>query len=105
MRLDAGVLRGLMAGQEREDEKLPGPERLIFPKTAFHSQLPKGMPLLVRVQSNQFHIEGVGAVRHCHRAGTKYIVGLEFTERFALAATGWRGRGANPHFAIREMIS
>lgn len=43
-------------------------------------QLPEEvMPLLVRFQSDQFHVEGVGAVRHCRRAGSKYVIGLEFT--------------------------
>jgi hypothetical protein len=39
------------------------------------------MPLsLIRFRSDRFKIMGSGAVRHCHRVGTKYIVGLEFTD-------------------------
>ena len=38
------------------------------------------MPLLVRFQSDQLKIEGVGVVRQCRRTGAKYLVGLEFTE-------------------------
>ena len=35
---------------------------------------------LIRFQSNKYKIQGSGAVRHCHRVGPKYIVGLEFTD-------------------------
>src|SRR5713226_4132795 len=35
---------------------------------------------LVRFQSGRFKVMGAGAVRHCRRAGSKYIVGLEFTD-------------------------
>src|SRR5215468_7785518 len=38
------------------------------------------MPLLVRFQSEQFNVNGLGTVRYCRRAGSKYVVGLEFTE-------------------------
>jgi hypothetical protein len=37
-----------------------------------------GMPSLVRFKSNRFNVNGIGSVRHCYRAGFKYIVGLEF---------------------------
>jgi len=35
---------------------------------------------LVRFQSDRFNVSGAGYVRHCNRAGTKWIVGLEFAE-------------------------
>jgi hypothetical protein len=35
---------------------------------------------MVRFQSDKYKIRGAGAVRHCRRVGTKFIVGLEFTE-------------------------
>src|SRR6266568_561327 len=35
---------------------------------------------MIRFQSDKYKIRGVGAVRHCRRAGTKFIVGIEFTE-------------------------
>ena len=39
------------------------------------------MPLsMVRFQSDRFKIRGAGAVRHCRRVGSKWIVGLEFIE-------------------------
>ncbi len=39
------------------------------------------MPLsMVRFQSDRFKVRGAGAVRHCRRVGTKWIVGLEFIE-------------------------
>ena len=38
------------------------------------------MPLLVRFQSDRFGVKGSGRVRYCRRAGTRYIVGLEFTD-------------------------
>lgn len=44
-------------------------------------RLPEAVSLmLVRFRSNSLKVEGVGAVRHCHRAGNNYVVGLEFTE-------------------------
>ena len=45
-------------------------------------ELPEAaMPLsMVRFQSDKYKVRGAGAVRHCRRVGTKYIVGLEFTE-------------------------
>ena len=44
-------------------------------------QLPEAiMPLLVRFRSERYNVEGVGAVKQCRRAGTKYLVGLEFTD-------------------------
>ncbi len=43
-------------------------------------QLPEPvMPLLVRFQSDRCDVNGAGAVRYCHRAKGKYVVGLEFT--------------------------
>jgi hypothetical protein len=39
------------------------------------------MPLsMVRFQSDRFKVRGAGAVRHCRRVGSKWIVGLEFIE-------------------------
>jgi PilZ domain len=35
---------------------------------------------MVRFQSDKFKIRGAGTVRHCRREGSKFIVGLEFTE-------------------------
>ena len=35
---------------------------------------------MLRFQSDRFKLLGSGAVRHCRRVGTKYIVGLEFTD-------------------------
>jgi hypothetical protein len=35
---------------------------------------------LVRFESHKYKIVGSGAVRHCHRAGTNFIVGLEFSD-------------------------
>ena len=54
------------------------------------------MPLLVKFQSEQFQVKGVGAVRHCHRQGRKYIVGLQFTQNLH-----WRA----PEGDVREPIS
>lgn len=36
------------------------------------------MPLLIRFQSERFDVKGVGAVRHCSRSGSKFLVGIEF---------------------------
>ena len=35
---------------------------------------------LVRFQSSRFKVMGSGAVRHCRRAGSRFIVGLEFVD-------------------------
>ena len=45
-------------------------------------ELPEAaMPLsMVRFQSDKYKVRGAGAVRHCRKVGTKYVVGLEFTE-------------------------
>ena len=50
--------------------------------TGIAIELPEAaMPLsMVRFQSDKFKVRGAGAVRHCHRKGNKFIVGLEFTE-------------------------
>jgi hypothetical protein len=44
-------------------------------------ELPEAvLPLRVRFQSERFNVTGMGIVRYCRRARSKYIVGLEFTE-------------------------
>jgi hypothetical protein len=45
-------------------------------------ELPEAaMPLsMVRFQSDRFKVRGAGAVRHCRRVGSKWIVGIEFIE-------------------------
>src|SRR5579864_8519717 len=45
-------------------------------------ELPEAaMPLsLVRFQSDRFNVRGAGYVRHCRREGSRYVVGLEFSE-------------------------
>jgi hypothetical protein len=59
-------------------------------------QLPEPvMPLLIRFQSDRFNINGAGRVRYCRRAGSRYVVGLEFTE-----GLHWRP----PDFAVAEPI-
>ena len=35
---------------------------------------------LIRFESHKYKIGGSGAVRHCRRYGSKFIVGLEFTD-------------------------
>jgi hypothetical protein len=59
-------------------------------------QLPEEiMPLLVRFRSERYNVEGVGAVKQCRRTGSKYLVGLEFTEGLR-----WRA----PEGDVREPI-
>jgi hypothetical protein len=45
-------------------------------------ELPEAaMPLsMVRFQSDKYKVRGAGAVRYCHRVGSKFVVGLEFSE-------------------------
>jgi len=50
---------------------------------------------MVRFQSDKFKIRGQGVVRHCRRAGTRFIVGLQFTDGL---------RGSPPPGEIREPI-
>jgi hypothetical protein len=46
-------------------------------------QLPSAaMRMLVRFRSDRFKMSVAGAVRYCRRAGSKYVVGLEFIENF-----------------------
>ena len=35
---------------------------------------------MIRFQSEKYKLFGSGAVRHCRRVGSKFVVGLEFTE-------------------------
>ena len=45
-------------------------------------ELPEAvLPLsMIRFRSDRFKLMGSGSVRHCQRVGTKYIVGIEFSE-------------------------
>jgi hypothetical protein len=45
-------------------------------------ELPEAaLPLsMIRFQSDKYKIRGAGAVRHCRRVGSKFVVGLEFME-------------------------
>ena len=45
-------------------------------------ELPEAAQLLSRlkIQSDKHHLLGQGAVRHCRRIGTRYVVGIEFTD-------------------------
>lgn len=60
-------------------------------------ELPEAaMPLsMIRFQSDKFRARGQGTVRHCRRAGARFIVGLEFTD-----GLHWRA----PEGEIREPI-
>ena len=54
---------------------------LNISETGMAIELPEAaMPLLIRFQSDKYNVRGVGSIRYCRRAGTKYIVGLEFGE-------------------------
>jgi hypothetical protein len=50
---------------------------------------------MLRFQSSRFNLRGAGAVRHCRRVGTKYVVGVEFTEGLR-----WRA----PQGEVREPV-
>src|SRR5882724_7576487 len=44
-------------------------------------ELPQAaMPMMVRFRSERFKVNGLGTVRYCRRTGSKYVVGLEFSE-------------------------
>jgi len=62
--------------------KMTRTRALNISSTGIALELPEAaMPLsMVRFQSDRFKVRGAGAVRHCHRKGNKFIVGLEFTE-------------------------
>jgi hypothetical protein len=52
---------------------------LNISETGMAIELPEAaMPLFIRFQSDKYRVKGVGSIRYCRRAGTKYIVGLEF---------------------------
>lgn len=38
------------------------------------------MPLRVRFSSDRCKVNGMGIVKHCYRDGTRYVVGLEFSD-------------------------
>jgi hypothetical protein len=50
---------------------------------------------VLRFQSSRFNLRGAGTVRHCRRVGTKYVVGVEFTEGLR-----WRA----PQGEVREPV-
>lgn len=56
-------------------------QALNISETGMAIQLPEEvMPLLVRFESPKYDVKGAGTVRYCRRLGSKYIVGIEFTE-------------------------
>src|SRR4029453_12958517 len=62
--------------------KMTRTRALNISSTGIALELPEAaMPLsMVRFQSDKYKVRGAGAVRHCHRKGNKFIVGLEFTD-------------------------
>src|SRR5262245_43539186 len=62
-------------------------------------ELPEAaMPLLMRFQSERFKLRGTGSVRYCRRSGSKFIVGLEFTD-----GLGWRPPSGEVNEPIRDL--
>src|SRR5262245_24287535 len=61
-------------------------------------ELPEGaLPLsLVRFESTRFQVRGSGGVRHCRRVGSKFVVGIEFSDGLR-----WRA----PEGEVTEPIS
>jgi hypothetical protein len=79
--LDAGILKvswlDLQGGM-----KMARTRALNISEGGIAIELPEAaLPLsLVRFQSDKFNVRGAGYVRHCRRAGAKFVVGLEFAE-------------------------
>ena len=95
-RVDAGVLRVSWIDTTGR-MKTTRTRALNVSEEGISLELPQPcMPLLVRFQSERFNVNGLGAVRYCRRAGSKYVVGLEFTENLH-----WRA----PQEAVAEPIS
>src|SRR5258706_4893663 len=95
--VDSGVLQ--VSWLDVSGKMKVAPTRaLSISENGMSGELPDAaMPLsLIRFQSDRFQIMGSGAVRYCHRVGTKYIVGLEFTDGLR-----WRA----PEGDVQEPIS
>jgi hypothetical protein len=39
------------------------------------------MPLRIRFRSDRYGVNGMGLVKHCRPDGSRFVVGLEFTDR------------------------
>ena len=79
--VDAGILQVSWLDATGK-MKMTRTRALNISSTGIAIELPEAaMPLsMVRFQSDKYKVRGAGAVRHCHKKGTKFIVGLEFTE-------------------------
>jgi hypothetical protein len=79
--LDAGVLK-ISWLDVTGSMKMARTRGLNISEGGIAIELPEAaLPLsLVRFQSDRFNVRGAGYVRHCRRAGSKFIVGLEFAE-------------------------
>jgi hypothetical protein len=79
--LDSGVLQVSWLDTSGK-MKMTRTRALNISESGMALELPEAaMPLsMIRFQSDRFKLMGSGAVRHCRRAGSKYIVGLEFTD-------------------------
>src|ERR1700722_15980049 len=79
--VDSGILRVFWLNARGEVKRTRTRARTIS-ESGIAIELPDdALPSsMVRFQSEQFAIKGAGAVRHCEREGTKWIVGLEFIE-------------------------
>ena len=79
--LDAGILKVSWLDLQGA-MKMTRTRGLNISEGGIAIELPEAaLPLsLVRFQSDRFNVRGAGYVRHCRRAGSKFIVGLEFAE-------------------------
>src|SRR2546421_7133564 len=79
--LDAGVIKVSWLDLQGE-MKMARTRGLNISEGGIAIELPEAaLPLsLVRFQSDRFNVRGAGYVRHCRRAGSKFIVGLQFAE-------------------------
>jgi hypothetical protein len=95
--LDAGVLQVSWIDSAGK-MKMTRSRALNISEGGMALELPEAaLPLsMVRFESSRFHIRGSGGVRHCHRVGAKFVVGIEF-------ADGLRWRA--PEGEVTEPIS
>lgn len=79
--VDAGVLRVSWLDPAGK-MKMTRTRALNVSENGIAIELPEAaMPQsMVRFQSDKFKVQGAGTVRHCHRVGTKFVVGLEFCD-------------------------
>jgi len=79
--VDSGILQVAWLGADGQ-RKMARTRALNISEGGMAIELPEAAAPMsrIRFESNKYKIIGSGAVRHCHRAGSRYIVGMEFCD-------------------------